>query len=143
MRRPPSLLPALVTPFAGDGSLDTAAHRFNLHTLTERGVRVPMIVNCPGRVRAAVCDELIDLSDVLPTLAELAGADLPEGVAIDGRSFAPFLSGRPGHPRRERGRFFRRPRRASRNRRSPRGRSLQVDFHVDSPVSTARGGSSV
>jgi len=39
MRRPPSLLPALVTPFAGDGSLDTAAHRFNLRTLSEGGVR--------------------------------------------------------------------------------------------------------
>jgi len=39
MRRPPSLLSALVTPFAGDGSLDTAAHRFNLRTLSEGGVR--------------------------------------------------------------------------------------------------------
>jgi len=69
--------------------------------VTELGVRVPMIVNGPGLVKGGqVRDELIDLSDVLPTLAELAGAALPEGVAIDGRSFAPFLTGGRG-PERE------------------------------------------
>jgi arylsulfatase A-like enzyme len=61
----------------------------------ERGVRVPMIVNCPKRVKPTVSDELVDLSDVLPTLAELAGAPLPEGVTIDGRSFARHLRGEP------------------------------------------------
>jgi arylsulfatase A len=60
---------------------------------TERGTRVPMIVNCPARVKPQVTDELIDLSDVLPTLAELSGAKLPDGVTIDGRSFAPLLAG--------------------------------------------------
>lgn len=59
-----------------------------------------MIVNCPGRVKSGVVsDELIDFSDMLPTLAELAGAELPKGVAIDGRSFAPLLRGERGNPR--------------------------------------------
>ena len=66
---------------------------------TELGVRVPMIVNCPGLVKSAVSDELVDLSDVLPTLAELSGASLPRGVTIDGRSFAPLLRGEKGSPR--------------------------------------------
>jgi len=60
---------------------------------TEEGVRVPMIVNCPGFVKPCVSDELIDLSDMLPTLAELARADLPKDVTIDGRSFAKHLRG--------------------------------------------------
>jgi arylsulfatase A len=62
----------------------------------EIGCRVPMIVNCPGLVRSlGACDELIDFSDVLPTLAELGGARVPENYILDGRSFAPLLLGRP------------------------------------------------
>jgi len=63
---------------------------------TERGARVPMIVNCPGIVKpTGLSEELVDLSDVLPTLAELAGARLPDDHVIDGHSFAPLLRGEP------------------------------------------------
>lgn len=66
----------------------------------EIGCRVPMIVNCPGGVKArGPCDELVDFSDVLPTLVELAGANLPKGYVIDGRSFAPLLLGKRYEPR--------------------------------------------
>ncbi len=66
---------------------------------TELGARVPMIVNCPGVVKASnkPSDELVDLSDILPTLADFAGAKPPEG--IDGRSFAPLLRGQKGPTR--------------------------------------------
>jgi arylsulfatase A len=61
----------------------------------EIGCRVPMIVNCPGVVKAiGPCDELVDFSDVLPTLTDLAAADLPSGYVVDGHSFAPFLLGK-------------------------------------------------
>jgi arylsulfatase A-like enzyme len=67
---------------------------------TELGTRAPMIVNSPGRVQAGiVSDELTDLSDVLPTLADLAGADPPKGITLDGHSFAPLLEGKPFKPR--------------------------------------------
>ncbi|HIJ54016.1 MAG TPA: hypothetical protein HPP66_12830, partial [Planctomycetes bacterium] len=63
--------------------------------------RVPMIVNCPGVVkRLGASDELLDLSDILPTLADFAGAKLPRGQIIDGQSFGPLLRGEKG-PRRE------------------------------------------
>jgi arylsulfatase A len=63
----------------------------------EKGPLVPMIVNCPGRIKAVgPSDELIDFSDVLPTLADLAGAALPKDYVIDGRSFAPVLAGKKG-----------------------------------------------
>jgi arylsulfatase A len=61
---------------------------------TELGARVPMIVNGPSRVEAiGLSDALVDTSDVLPTLVELAGASLPEDHPIDGHSFAPILRG--------------------------------------------------
>jgi arylsulfatase A-like enzyme len=44
-------------------------------------------------------DFLIDFTDLLPTLAELARAELPEGVPFDGRSFAPRLRDQAGNPR--------------------------------------------
>ncbi len=64
-------------------------------TLLESGICVPMIVSCPGRIpEKRVSEELMDISDVFPTLAELAGAELPAGVDLDGRSFAALLQGR-------------------------------------------------
>jgi arylsulfatase A len=61
---------------------------------TELGARVPLIVNGPGIVKPReASDELIDLSDILPTLADFAGAALPDDRPVDGRSFAPLLRG--------------------------------------------------
>lgn len=69
-------------------------------TMLEGGGRVPMIASCPGMTPAGtVVKDLIDFSDFMPTFAELAGAELPKGVTIDGRSFAPQLKGQPGKPR--------------------------------------------
>jgi arylsulfatase A-like enzyme len=60
----------------------------------EIGCRVPMIVNCPSVVKAiGPCDELVDFSDVLPTLVDLAAAELPKEYVIDGQSFACLLRG--------------------------------------------------
>ena len=65
-------------------------------TLTDRGIRVPMIANWPGRVKPGVCDALVDASDILPTLAEVANIKLPTDQRIDGRSMAGVLTGEPG-----------------------------------------------
>jgi len=68
--------------------------------MTEGGSRVPLIVNWKGTTSAGqVSKDLVDFSDFFPTFAEIAGAKLPAGVTIDGRSFAPQLQGRPGKPR--------------------------------------------
>lgn len=56
--------------------------------LTDRGTHVPFIVNWQGRTPAGkICTDLIDFSDFMPTLAELAGASLPADRKIDGHSF--------------------------------------------------------
>jgi arylsulfatase A len=68
-------------------------------TMTDRGTHVPLIVRWPGRIQAGgTCGDLVDLTDLLPTLCELTGASLPD-AKIHGRSFAPQLLGKPGNPR--------------------------------------------
>jgi arylsulfatase A-like enzyme len=70
--------------------------------LYEGGIRVPMIVRYPGRITpGATNDTPWAFWDVLPTLAELAGAAAPRG--IDGISMVPTLlgeqaAGRPQPP---------------------------------------------
>ena len=68
--------------------------------LLEGGSRVPLVASWPGHVPAgAVCNDLTGLVDFLPTLAEVAGAELSGGQPIDGTSFAPQLLGERGSPR--------------------------------------------
>ncbi len=62
--------------------------------LTAAGTHVPLIASWPGRIAPGrASGALIDLSDFLPTLLELAGAPLPPGLTLDGKSFAPVLLG--------------------------------------------------
>jgi len=62
--------------------------------LTDGGIRVPMIVRWPGRVRAgAVSDHVWAFWDFLSTAAELAGVDAPADT--DGISVVPELLGKP------------------------------------------------
>jgi len=66
----------------------------------ERGPRVPMVINGPGIVKPiGESDELIDFSDILPTLAELGGTAVPSDYVIDGKSFAGYLRGEKPAPR--------------------------------------------
>ena len=61
---------------------------------TERGCRVPFLVNGPTRVQPqGRSRELVDITDVLPTLCELAGVSLPSDRPIDGVSLVPYLEG--------------------------------------------------
>jgi arylsulfatase A len=58
----------------------------------EGGIRVPMIVRWPGKIKAgAVTDHLSGFQDLLPTIAEVINADVP--AEIDGISYLPTLMG--------------------------------------------------
>ncbi len=62
----------------------------------EGGIRVPLIVRWPGRIKAAtVSDHVGYFPDVMPTLAELAGAGDHLPKSLDGLSLAPTLLGKP------------------------------------------------
>ncbi|MCF7973976.1 MAG: sulfatase-like hydrolase/transferase [Phycisphaerae bacterium] len=61
-------------------------------TLYEGGLRIPMMANWPGKIKGdRVSDLLWYFPDVMPTLAELAGAKVPDD--IDGMSIVPELLG--------------------------------------------------
>ena len=65
-------------------------------TTFEGGVRVPCVMWMPGRIPAgSVCREPMMTIDVLPTVAELIDAPLPER-SIDGRSATALLFDEPG-----------------------------------------------
>lgn len=59
----------------------------------EGGIRVPLIVRWPGKVKAGALNGYTGyFPDVMPTLADLAGISSPQG--IDGTSFLSTLMGR-------------------------------------------------
>jgi arylsulfatase A-like enzyme len=60
-------------------------------SMTEGGIRVPMIVRWPGKVKPGTSDFVWAFWDFLPTAAELAGVKAPGG--LDGQSVAPVLLG--------------------------------------------------
>ena len=67
---------------------------------TDAGTHVPFIASWPGEVEpGVVCEDLVDLSDFLPTFAGVMGAAVLNEHEIDGRSFLPQLLGEPGEPR--------------------------------------------
>ncbi len=76
-------------------------------TLFEGGIRVPMFVSWPAKIPAGVkVDTPVAHIDVTPTLAAAAGAALPAGVEIDGRSLLPLAQGTEGFSRPENAIFW-------------------------------------
>jgi arylsulfatase A len=63
----------------------------------EGGHRTPFIVRWPGKVKAGTTsDQLLSLTDVMATCAEIAGAKLPNDAAEDSYSMLPVLLGTQG-----------------------------------------------
>ncbi|HUU91788.1 MAG TPA: arylsulfatase [Phycisphaerae bacterium] len=63
-------------------------------SMQEGGIRTPMIVRWPGKIRAGVVSDFAwYFPDVMPTLAELAGAGRHVPKGIDGISVVPTLLG--------------------------------------------------
>ncbi len=65
-------------------------YRGHKRDLYEGGVRTPMIAWWPGKIQAgSQSDHISAFWDLLPTFADVAGADIPEN--IDGISFLPTM----------------------------------------------------
>ena len=66
-------------------------------TLYEGGIRVPMCVRWPGKVKAGSTSSTPVLSmDLHPTFLEAAGVTAPAGQVMDGESLVPLLKGEGG-----------------------------------------------
>lgn len=62
--------------------------------LYDGGIRVPTIARWPGKIEKGTESDLLSgFQDVFPTLAEVVGFEVPEG--LDGISLAPTLLGKP------------------------------------------------
>ncbi len=67
------------------------------YTLYEAGVNVPMIIRWPGHVApGSVCEQLVDFTDVMPTLLEIIGANnaasSSSAMPMDGKSLLPLFT---------------------------------------------------
>jgi len=67
------------------------------HSLYEGGIRVPLIVRWPGQVPADRVDKdsVLNIVDLVPTLANLTSAKMPEGYESDGEDIAAAFRGQP------------------------------------------------
>jgi len=80
----------------GDHAGSSGPFREGKGTVFEGGVRVPCVMRWPGRIPAGRTGDTPFMTiDLLPTLAGLAGAELPQHP-IDGRDVWPIISGQPG-----------------------------------------------
>jgi arylsulfatase A len=83
-------------PFGADGG-SAGLLRGGKGSNWEGGQREPCIVSWPGQVPAGtVCRAVTTAMDLLPTIAALAGAALPDERAIDGHDISALLRGEVG-----------------------------------------------
>ena len=61
--------------------------------LYEGGIRVPFVARWQGNIQPGTTDHVSAFWDFFPTMAELTGSPVPEG--LDGISFLPTLAGKP------------------------------------------------
>ena len=89
----------LVCLVSDNGGLDPVTRQDPLRggkgMLYEGGIRVPMIVRWPARVRpGSRCDEPVIGVDIYPTLMQATGALPPREYEIEGKSLMPLLTER-------------------------------------------------
>jgi arylsulfatase A-like enzyme len=87
-------------PYAGAAELEAQGHfpsgpfRGYKADAWEGGHRVPFLVRWPGNVAAAqTCHQLVHHADVVATLAEIVGFELPPSAGEDSFSLMPLLRG--------------------------------------------------
>lgn len=63
----------------------------------EMSARVPLLVHAPKRFAAHRVSQSVSTLDLLPTLVELAGGQVEQGLELEGHSLLPHLQGKGGH----------------------------------------------
>jgi len=80
----------------------TGPWRSGMFSPYEGGLRVPFLIRWPGKIPAQrVSNEIVHAIDVMPTLAEVIGADLPTDRVYDGADQTEFLFGKSDKSARE------------------------------------------
>ena len=78
--------------FFADHGFHLGEHdHWSKYTLFEQSTRVPLIVRVPGAPgNGKTCHEIVELVDLIPTIGELVGLELPD--SLEGTSFLPLLA---------------------------------------------------
>lgn len=94
---PESGLMSFTSHYGGASSTNTGPFRGIKRSLYEGGIREPFIVRWPGTTPAGNVDSttVIGGVDFLPTIAHLAGVELPGEMELDGENLSPALKGKP------------------------------------------------
>ena len=79
-----------IVVYLGDHGADMLRGK---RTCYEGGVRIPLILRWPGRIRPQIREELVSTIDLMPTLLAVAGAEPVPG--LPGRDLRPLFAG-PG-----------------------------------------------
>ncbi len=83
-----------IEDLAEKGHIVSAHLRGSKADLWDGGHRIPFLVKWPGKVKAnSTNDQLICLTDLFATVADIVDADVPSGSCEDSVSFLPALSG--------------------------------------------------
>jgi choline-sulfatase len=85
-----------IVVFASDhGDMLGSQHRWDKGHVFEEAIRIPIIYRWPGHIKPDVStNRLTSLMDIMPTLLDLCGGNIPEHV--QGRSMSRFLLGANG-----------------------------------------------
>jgi arylsulfatase A-like enzyme len=76
--------------------------RGNKAQMFEGGLRIPFVARWPGVLPAgAVRDDFLTTLETFPTLVDVAGAERPRGVTLDGFNMLPVLQGKAKSTRTE------------------------------------------
>lgn len=80
---------------------DGSTIRGGKSTPTDAGTHVALLATFGDRqLSPRECDDLIDFTDIMPTMAQAMGIRIPREWDTDGRSFLPRITGGWAHPRR-------------------------------------------
>lgn len=66
------------------------------YSTMEGGFRIPAIISWPGKFAQGTCNTLLSSMDLFPTIAALAGAELPNDRVIDGEDINRILEAGEG-----------------------------------------------
>lgn len=79
------------------GVADAPPLRKTKSWLYDGGLRIPMVVRWPGKVKpGTVSEERVSHLDYFPTFMEAAGIPADDGLVLDGESLVPLLKGQDG-----------------------------------------------
>lgn len=83
-------------PLLRAGAASTGPFRGSKHTMYEGGLRVPALVEWPGRISSGRSESMVGTVDFLPTVLDLDGIAAPGALSerpMDGESIKPLLLG--------------------------------------------------